>query len=252
MAGQPMRILIWVYGRDGWPVGELLAAIDTADDFSFDSIRQMVMDTWTRGRVTLVGDAGHSPIGDSSRCSGTVPGTSGSVPFGGAGRVLPHRLDDPPEILGDRSLLPRRKAVELTVEGADHRQNDARGTIGGRGGRNNPNPSAIRRIRFSRDMAELDETVDGGRDRGAGDVEPSGEFAGGQRAVPQQVLHRAEVRGVDTELAAEHAPEPVAQLEELLQEERGVMKGGSASVRLLALRGFSLLHGLDPRVSFIR
>ena len=30
-------------------------------DFYFDSISQIVMDSWTRGRVTLVGDAGYSP-----------------------------------------------------------------------------------------------------------------------------------------------------------------------------------------------
>src|SRR3954447_5839937 len=50
-----------LYGRDGWQVPRLLAAIDDAEDFYFNSISQIVMDSWTKGRVTLVGDAGYSP-----------------------------------------------------------------------------------------------------------------------------------------------------------------------------------------------
>lgn len=50
-----------LYGRDGWEVPRLLSEMDSADDFYFDSISQIVMDRWTRGRVTLVGDAGYSP-----------------------------------------------------------------------------------------------------------------------------------------------------------------------------------------------
>jgi 2-polyprenyl-6-methoxyphenol hydroxylase-like FAD-dependent oxidoreductase len=55
------RVLHQVYGGDGWHVPELLAAIDAAEDFYFDSISQIVMDTWIKGRVALVGDAGYSP-----------------------------------------------------------------------------------------------------------------------------------------------------------------------------------------------
>jgi 2-polyprenyl-6-methoxyphenol hydroxylase-like FAD-dependent oxidoreductase len=55
------RALHHIYGRDGWQVPQLLDAIDAADDFYFDSISQIVMDSWTKGRVTLVGDAGYSP-----------------------------------------------------------------------------------------------------------------------------------------------------------------------------------------------
>jgi 2-polyprenyl-6-methoxyphenol hydroxylase-like FAD-dependent oxidoreductase len=35
--------------------------MDAATDFYFDSISQIVMDSWVKGRVTLVGDAGYSP-----------------------------------------------------------------------------------------------------------------------------------------------------------------------------------------------
>lgn len=41
---------------DGW-----LAELDRTPSFYFDSISQLRMDTWSRGRVTLVGDAGYSP-----------------------------------------------------------------------------------------------------------------------------------------------------------------------------------------------
>jgi 2-polyprenyl-6-methoxyphenol hydroxylase-like FAD-dependent oxidoreductase len=45
----------------GWDVPRLLEALDTADDFYFDAISQIRMDSWSRGRVTLVGDAGYCP-----------------------------------------------------------------------------------------------------------------------------------------------------------------------------------------------
>jgi 2-polyprenyl-6-methoxyphenol hydroxylase-like FAD-dependent oxidoreductase len=55
------QVLHQIYGEDGWQVPRLLAAIDAAEDFYFDSISQIVMESWTKGRVTLVGDAGYSP-----------------------------------------------------------------------------------------------------------------------------------------------------------------------------------------------
>lgn len=41
---------------DGW-----LAELDGAPTFYFDSITQLRLDTWSKGRVTLVGDAGYCP-----------------------------------------------------------------------------------------------------------------------------------------------------------------------------------------------
>jgi 2-polyprenyl-6-methoxyphenol hydroxylase-like FAD-dependent oxidoreductase len=55
------QLLRQVYGGDGGEVPRLLAGLDRADDFYFDSISQIVMDRWTDGRVALVGDAGYSP-----------------------------------------------------------------------------------------------------------------------------------------------------------------------------------------------
>jgi len=50
-----------LYCDMGWEVPRLLAELENADDLYVDSISTIVMDTWTRGRVTLVGDAGYSP-----------------------------------------------------------------------------------------------------------------------------------------------------------------------------------------------
>lgn len=55
------RVLHQIYGGDGWQVPRLLAEVDAAEDFYFDSISQIVMSGWSKGRVVLVGDAGYSP-----------------------------------------------------------------------------------------------------------------------------------------------------------------------------------------------
>ena len=55
------QLLRETFAGDGWEVPRLLHELDDSEDFYFDSISQIVMDTWSRGRVTLVGDAGYSP-----------------------------------------------------------------------------------------------------------------------------------------------------------------------------------------------
>lgn len=45
----------------GWEVPRLLARLDEASTFYFDSVTQLRMDTWSRGRISLVGDAGYCP-----------------------------------------------------------------------------------------------------------------------------------------------------------------------------------------------
>jgi len=45
----------------GWEVPRLLEHLDDVEDLYLDSISQVRMPTWSRGRVTLVGDAGFSP-----------------------------------------------------------------------------------------------------------------------------------------------------------------------------------------------
>ncbi|MGA9667734.1 MAG: FAD-binding domain [Terracidiphilus sp.] len=49
------------FEASGWECAQILAALDAADDFYFDRVSQIRMDPsrrlWTRGRVTLIGDA---------------------------------------------------------------------------------------------------------------------------------------------------------------------------------------------------
>ncbi|GAA3547519.1 FAD-dependent monooxygenase [Amycolatopsis ultiminotia] len=46
-------------GHDEWEIPRLLTAADADPEFYFDSVSQIHMPTWHRGRVVLVGDAGH-------------------------------------------------------------------------------------------------------------------------------------------------------------------------------------------------
>ena len=76
---------------DGW-----LAEVDQTPAFYFDSITQLQLDTWSRGRVTLVGDAGY--------CPGPAVGGSTSLAVLGA-YVLAGELPRPAEIMsGVRGL----------------------------------------------------------------------------------------------------------------------------------------------------
>jgi 2-polyprenyl-6-methoxyphenol hydroxylase-like FAD-dependent oxidoreductase len=45
----------------GWKCPELLSKIDTTSDFYFDSISQIQIEKWSKGRVSLVGDACYCP-----------------------------------------------------------------------------------------------------------------------------------------------------------------------------------------------
>lgn len=45
----------------GWEIPKLLKAMGAARDFYLDAMAQVHMDTWSHGRVTLVGDAAHCP-----------------------------------------------------------------------------------------------------------------------------------------------------------------------------------------------
>lgn len=52
------------YAGQGWYVPQILADMETAPDFFFDSVCQVRMDRWSKDRVALVGDAGYcaSPL----------------------------------------------------------------------------------------------------------------------------------------------------------------------------------------------
>ncbi len=55
------RVLERAFEQLGWEVPTLLTQLRDATDFYFDSLSQVRMDRWSRGRVTLVGDAGYCP-----------------------------------------------------------------------------------------------------------------------------------------------------------------------------------------------
>jgi 2-polyprenyl-6-methoxyphenol hydroxylase-like FAD-dependent oxidoreductase len=45
----------------GWQTPRLLAAMRRSSDFSFESLGQVHLDSWSKGRVALIGDAGYCP-----------------------------------------------------------------------------------------------------------------------------------------------------------------------------------------------
>lgn len=50
-------VLRRVFGDAGWECPEILRAMDRVEDIYFDRVSQIKMDTWSRGRVVLIGDA---------------------------------------------------------------------------------------------------------------------------------------------------------------------------------------------------
>jgi 2-polyprenyl-6-methoxyphenol hydroxylase-like FAD-dependent oxidoreductase len=66
--GQHKRLLAAAFADDAWQVPELLERVHVADDLYFDSVSQVRVRPWWRGRVALVGDAAScvSLFGDGS------------------------------------------------------------------------------------------------------------------------------------------------------------------------------------------
>lgn len=58
--GQQQEILARQFAGVGWEVPRLLAEMPSAPDFYFDTTSQIHMDTWSSGRVALIGDAGYA------------------------------------------------------------------------------------------------------------------------------------------------------------------------------------------------
>lgn len=76
---QQKRILIETYAGMGWQVPELLAAASTDPHFYFDSLSQVVMPSWSSGRVVLVGDAAF--------CASPATGAGATLSLVGAYRL---------------------------------------------------------------------------------------------------------------------------------------------------------------------
>jgi 2-polyprenyl-6-methoxyphenol hydroxylase-like FAD-dependent oxidoreductase len=83
------QLLVDRFAGAGWHSDALLAAALEADDFYFDAFAQVHMESWSRGRVTLCGDAGYcasplSGMGTSLALVGTylLAGELGPAPDG--------------------------------------------------------------------------------------------------------------------------------------------------------------------------
>ncbi|WP_210253165.1 FAD-dependent monooxygenase [Beijerinckia sp. L45] len=63
----------------GWKVPAMLEHVDADEEFYFDKLNQIRMPAWSKGRVTLVGDAGY--------CVSPLAGMGGSMAIIGAARV---------------------------------------------------------------------------------------------------------------------------------------------------------------------
>jgi 2-polyprenyl-6-methoxyphenol hydroxylase-like FAD-dependent oxidoreductase len=85
------RLVEHVFGGLGWWVPELLVRMRAAEDFYFDTVSQIRMPSWTRGRVGLVGDAAFAPSFRSGQ--GTSIATVGAYVL--AAEIAAHRDDLP-------------------------------------------------------------------------------------------------------------------------------------------------------------
>jgi 2-polyprenyl-6-methoxyphenol hydroxylase-like FAD-dependent oxidoreductase len=54
---QQKQLTATAFADVGWELPRITASMRAADDFYFDSTSQVRMDSWSRGRITLVGDA---------------------------------------------------------------------------------------------------------------------------------------------------------------------------------------------------
>lgn len=55
------RVLHERFEGQGWECDQILEALDSASDLYFDTVSQIRLLHWSRGRVALVGDAAHAP-----------------------------------------------------------------------------------------------------------------------------------------------------------------------------------------------
>lgn len=55
------KLLREAFAGEKWKIPDLLARMEAVPDFFFDSVSQIRMDTWHKGRIALIGDAAYCP-----------------------------------------------------------------------------------------------------------------------------------------------------------------------------------------------
>jgi 2-polyprenyl-6-methoxyphenol hydroxylase-like FAD-dependent oxidoreductase len=55
------QVLHAEFSNAGWECRQILAALDRTEDLYFDRVSQIRMESWSRGRVALIGDAAFCP-----------------------------------------------------------------------------------------------------------------------------------------------------------------------------------------------
>lgn len=101
----------------GGVLGEAVAALESSDALLFDSVEQVRMDTWHRGRVVLVGDA--------AWCVTLYAGMGVSIGFAGAdllGTMLERHPDDIDAALGEWEQALRPYLGHYQDKGIDQRR----------------------------------------------------------------------------------------------------------------------------------
>jgi len=68
---EQQKILAHVFEGVGWQVPGLLAQMPAAGDFYFDSVGQVELESWSAGRIALIGDAGYA-AGPGGNGTGTA------------------------------------------------------------------------------------------------------------------------------------------------------------------------------------
>jgi 2-polyprenyl-6-methoxyphenol hydroxylase-like FAD-dependent oxidoreductase len=112
-----MEVLTKVFSNAGWVVPQLVEGTKQANDFFFDAVAQIHLDTWYQGRVALVGDA--------CQCLTLLAGQGASMGMAGA-YMLADQLRNAG---GDYKVAFEGYQHKLQPE-INRRQQDARGLAG--------------------------------------------------------------------------------------------------------------------------
>jgi 2-polyprenyl-6-methoxyphenol hydroxylase-like FAD-dependent oxidoreductase len=86
------RALAQAFEGVGWVASQVLASMSGARDFYFDRVMQVQLDSWSRGRVALLGDAAH--------CASPLSGNGTSMAMVGAYVLAGELADSPDDVSG--------------------------------------------------------------------------------------------------------------------------------------------------------